>query len=86
MPMTTEWGRSTYCGSASCVETRQGPKWTTSTRSGGNGCVEVKTAHTIHVRDSKTDQSPILEFEPDQWRHFINAIRGGEFQPTSSGN
>ncbi len=66
--MTTEWGRSTYCGSASCVETRLGPAW------------------AVHVRDSKLADSPILQFGTGQWCDFVDAIRGGEFQPTSSGN
>ncbi|WP_406408345.1 DUF397 domain-containing protein [Streptomyces halstedii] len=49
--------------------------WFKSTYSGSSGdsCVEVATAPgTVHVRDSKDEQSPELTLSPASWSHFIS--------------
>jgi Domain of unknown function (DUF397) len=52
-------------------------QWKTSTRSGGNGCVEVMRIDNVRVRDSQTQDSPILAFHPEQWKAFIDDICAG---------
>jgi hypothetical protein len=50
--------------------------WRKSSHSGGgdNNCVEVAVANeTIGVRDSKSQQGPIMEFPKNQWRAFLDA-------------
>ncbi|MFJ9028008.1 DUF397 domain-containing protein [Streptomyces sp. NPDC102274] len=57
--------------------------WFKSSYSGSDGgdCVEVAAApHTVHVRDSKHVQGPILHFPTDHWNAFI-AFAGT--QPTT---
>lgn len=65
-----KWTRSSYCSSGSCIE------WSKSTYSGGSGCVETATpAGTVLVRDSKLTDSPVLAFDPDVWRAFVDGIK-----------
>lgn len=48
--------------------------WIKSSYSGvqGGDCVEVaRTPHTVHVRDSKDPEGPILRFTPDAWATFV---------------
>ncbi|MGW6286825.1 DUF397 domain-containing protein [Streptomyces sp. NPDC055107] len=48
--------------------------WFRSNYSGGDGdsCVEVATCpSTVHVRDSKLDESPQLALKPTTWSHFL---------------
>jgi hypothetical protein len=53
-------------------------RWHKSTHSGGNGCVQVaRPGGAVHVRDSKNPASPVLTFDPGQWRTFIDAVKGG---------
>ncbi len=68
------WTRTSKCANGSCVETY----WKKSTHSGGNGCVETRHTDTVQVRDSKLDNSPILQFHPTQWAEFIHAIKTGQ--------
>jgi hypothetical protein len=56
--------------------------WFKSTRSAGAGaCVEVAVTATgsIAVRDSKDPDGPMLRFETDAWRGFIESVRSGGF-------
>lgn len=49
--------------------------WLKSSYSGGEGgaCVEVATcAATIHVRDSKNTEGPMLTFAPTSWASFVS--------------
>ncbi|MFH9489716.1 DUF397 domain-containing protein [Streptomyces halstedii] len=49
--------------------------WFKSSYSGSSGddCVEVATAPgTVHVRDSKIEQSPELALSPTSWAHFVS--------------
>jgi hypothetical protein len=55
--------------------------WRKSSRSGGNTeCVEVRfTDRTVHVRDSKDQDGPVMHFSGPEWRAFLAAIRWREF-------
>ena len=42
----------------------------------GGDCIEVApTPHTVHVRDSKDPEGPILRFTPDAWSAFVAYAR-----------
>ncbi|WP_326796121.1 DUF397 domain-containing protein [Streptomyces sp. NBC_01808] len=42
----------------------------------GGDCIEVApTPHTVHVRDSKNPEGPILGFPPDAWAEFVAYAR-----------
>ncbi len=70
----TTWAISSRCSTNGCLTAR----WHISSRSGGNGCVEARQdGSVVQVKDSKDPQSPILEFAPETWAAFINAIRTG---------
>ncbi|WP_319460603.1 DUF397 domain-containing protein [Micromonospora sp. RTP1Z1] len=53
-----------------------GARWRKSTRSGSNGgaCVEVadNLPGVVGVRDSKDPTGPVLTFDPQTWRAFID--------------
>ncbi len=50
-----------------------------SDNSGGN-CVEVKsTGGVFAVRDTKSQESPILLFSATEWLAFTQGVRAGEF-------
>jgi hypothetical protein len=74
----TGWRRSSACNTNSCVEV-----WVKSSRSAGNGCVEVGTCDLapghVHVRDSKDPNGPRLTFTPVEWEAFLAGVRDGEF-------
>lgn len=54
--------------------------WKKSTRSGGNGCVEVNVAlPDVGVRDSKDPHSPVISFAPQSWRTFVEQVRAGQY-------
>ncbi|MEU3207241.1 DUF397 domain-containing protein [Streptomyces cyaneofuscatus] len=68
------WFKSTYSGGDgdSCVEVAL--EWHKSSYSGGSGdsCVEVAACpSTVHVRDSKIEESPQLALAPTTWTHFL---------------
>ncbi|MGW7288675.1 DUF397 domain-containing protein [Streptomyces sp. NPDC054847] len=49
--------------------------WFKSSYSGSSGdsCVEVATTpETVHVRDSKVEQSPRLAVSPASWTSFVS--------------
>jgi hypothetical protein len=56
-----------------------GAAWRKSTRSGSTGgnCVEVadNLPGVVYVRDSKDPDGPVLTFEPDAWRAFIEDVK-----------
>ncbi|BFP51426.1 DUF397 domain-containing protein [Streptomyces fimicarius] len=74
------WFKSSYSGGDgdSCVEVAL--EWHKSTYSGGSGddCVEVAACpSTVHVRDSKIEESPQLALAPAAWTHFLAyAVQG----------
>ncbi|MFB7598277.1 DUF397 domain-containing protein [Streptomyces sp. NPDC056160] len=50
-------------------------QWFKSSHSNPDGaaCVEVAhTPRTVHVRDSKTKQGPLLAFAAPQWSAFVS--------------
>jgi hypothetical protein len=54
--------------------------WRRSSRCGSNGCVEVATANgVIGVRDSKKADSPVLTFDAQEWRAFVDGVKNAEF-------
>jgi Domain of unknown function (DUF397) len=55
-------------------------RWFKSSRSSGNGaCVEVAyLAGAVAVRDSKDPAGPVLRFQAESWRAFVDAVRRGE--------
>ncbi|MEU4177874.1 DUF397 domain-containing protein [Streptomyces sp. NPDC026589] len=68
------WFKSSYSSGDgdSCVEVAM--EWHKSSYSGGSGddCVEVAACpSTVHVRDSKLDESPQLALAPAAWSHFL---------------
>ncbi|MDT0494401.1 DUF397 domain-containing protein [Streptomyces stephensoniae] len=74
------WFKSSYSGGSgdSCVEVAM--EWHKSTYSSGSGddCVEVAACpSTVHVRDSKIEESPQLALAPTAWTHFLSyAVQG----------
>jgi hypothetical protein len=57
-------------------------EWKKSSKSGANGgeCAEVRQHDdAVQVRDSKNPTGPVLTFDRDQWRAFIDAAKAGEF-------
>ncbi|MCX5377730.1 DUF397 domain-containing protein [Streptomyces sp. NBC_00091] len=64
------WFKSSYSGSegGDCLEVAVA--WRKSTHSGSNGgnCVEVAASpSTVHVRDSKIQDGPVLDLAPASW-------------------
>ncbi len=55
--------------------------WRKAKRSIGNGaCVEVAPAGTgFAVRDSKDPRGPILTYDAQSWRRFVEAAKNGRF-------
>ncbi|MGW0783981.1 DUF397 domain-containing protein [Streptomyces sp. NPDC002913] len=56
------------------------PIWTKSSHSSGDGgqCVEVAaTPSSVHVRDSKRPDGPVLTVGPDQWAAFVRMTARG---------
>ncbi|MFJ8494161.1 DUF397 domain-containing protein [Streptomyces sp. NPDC094038] len=54
-------------------------QWFKSSYSGSEGgnCVEVATSATVHVRDSKTPDGPILTVSPATWSEFLDRLTRG---------
>lgn len=54
--------------------------WRKSSRSGGGGCVEVRSTSTgVEVRDSKNISLPSIHVGQAAWSEFLLAIKAGEF-------
>ncbi len=74
-----KWFKSSYSGSegGQCLEVAAA--WRKSSYSGGDGdaCVEIATSPaTIHVRDSKVQDGPILDLAPASWAGLIGWVSG----------
>ncbi|MBA3905158.1 MAG: DUF397 domain-containing protein [Pseudonocardiales bacterium] len=55
--------------------------WVKATRSGSNGCVELRRHNgTIELRDTKdAGTGPVLRFTRDELAAFLDGARRGEF-------
>lgn len=76
------WRRSTRCGGGECVEVADLPTgWRTAHNCSDSACVEVSdpAGNTVGIRDSKRDDSPVLEFTRDAFADFIAGIKAGDF-------
>lgn len=53
-----------------------------SSHSGNGGCVEVAmSSHgDVLLRDSKSVDSPELQFNRKEWTAFLAGVHGGEFE------
>ncbi|SCK36459.1 protein of unknown function [Streptomyces sp. ScaeMP-e48] len=74
------WFKSSYSSGDgdSCVEVAL--EWHKSSYSGGSGddCVEVAACpSSVHVRDSKIEESPQLALAPAAWTHFLSYAAQG---------
>ncbi|KIF01441.1 toxin [Streptomyces sp. RSD-27] len=79
--MSTEltWFKSSYSGSegGACLE--MAVAWRKSSYSGDEGgqCVEVATTPTtVHVRDSKVEDGPVLDLGPASWAALTGWVSG----------
>ncbi len=55
-------------------------QWWKSSRSGTSGCLEFhRSPEKVFIRDSKDRTGPVLEFDPEAWAAFIDAVKRGEF-------
>ncbi|AUH42795.1 DUF397 domain-containing protein [Streptomyces sp. CMB-StM0423] len=64
--------------------TDPGVSWFKSSYSSQDGgdCIEVApTPHTVHVRDSKDPEGPILRFTPDAWTRFVALVVATDQEP-----
>ena len=53
--------------------------WIKSSYSGdeGGNCLEIATdEHSVHLRDSKTPDGPVLSLAPTTWHHFTHTLTG----------
>ena len=57
-----------------------GDVWLTSSFCGTSTCVQAATIRgMVAIRDSKIQDSPVLEFSKDEFRAFVKGIKAGEF-------
>ncbi|MEU2390632.1 DUF397 domain-containing protein [Streptomyces sp. NPDC007369] len=73
------WRKSSYSGSdgGNCLEV--GIAWRKSSRSTeqGDACVEVAACPgTVHVRDSKVTDGPVLDLAPAAWAALTGWVAG----------
>lgn len=74
------WFKSTFSSNGDCVEV-----FRKSTFSGPDGsCVEVQRMATdqvggAYVRDSKSHNGPVLQFNESEWQAFIKGVKDGQF-------
>ncbi|GIF74144.1 DUF397 domain-containing protein [Asanoa siamensis] len=61
-------------------ETSEDLTWRKSSQSLNGDCVEVASLPgAVAVRDSKNPDGAILRFSRSEWRAFLEAATGGEF-------
>ncbi|MGH3313744.1 MAG: DUF397 domain-containing protein [Streptomyces sp.] len=84
--MMTEltWRKSTHSDASGgdCVEVATEWRKSTHSDSGGGDCVEVAaTPATVHVRDSKRTDGPVLRLDPRAWGGFLARLAAREAGP-----
>ncbi|MET7675819.1 DUF397 domain-containing protein [Streptomyces seoulensis] len=80
MTSTLRWFKSSYSdgGGGQCVETAYTWHKSSYSDSQGGQCVEVASCPaTIHVRDSKQSDGPLLAVTPSAWTTFLTDARRG---------
>ncbi|MFI8349029.1 DUF397 domain-containing protein [Streptomyces sp. NPDC085596] len=80
MTSTLRWFKSSYSDSTGghCVETAYTWRKSSYSDSQGGQCVEVASCpDTIHVRDSKQSNGPLLAVTPTAWTAFLTDARQG---------
>jgi predicted secreted Zn-dependent protease len=57
-----------------------GADWRRSARCANGSCVAVAvTEQFVGMRDTKSWNGPVLEFDQESWRAFVAGVRNGEF-------
>ncbi|MFF7967430.1 DUF397 domain-containing protein [Streptomyces sp. NPDC007903] len=80
MTSTLRWFKSSYSDSTGgqCVETAYTWHKSSYSDSTGGNCIEVASCPTtIHVRDSKQTDGPLLAVTPTAWTTFLTDARRG---------
>ncbi|MFJ3663252.1 DUF397 domain-containing protein [Streptomyces sp. NPDC090119] len=80
MTSTLRWFKSSYSdgGGGNCIETAYTWHKSSYSDSTGGNCVEVAPCTTtIHVRDSKQTDGPLLAVTPTAWTTFLMDARRG---------
>jgi hypothetical protein len=54
-------------------------EWRRASRCTNGGCVEVKTGEEISIRSSKHPNGSVVNYDRDEWRAFVEAVKAGEF-------
>ncbi|MFK0258013.1 DUF397 domain-containing protein [Streptomyces sp. NPDC090445] len=77
--VAVDWRKSTYSTEqgGACLEVAVA--WRKSSHSGSDGgaCVEVATCPgTVHVRDSKVTDGPVLDLAPAAWAALTGWVAG----------
>jgi hypothetical protein len=74
--MPTDWAKSSYSMTDSCVEWRK-----SSYSTMGDACVETRTdVDGVEVRNSKRPDAGSVQFTNDEWRAFTAGVKAGEFE------
>ena len=62
---------------------RAGPRFRTSSFSGGDNCVEVARLEdgSVAVRHSRSATAGGLVFAEDEWAAFVAGVKNGDFDP-----
>ncbi|MGV9319687.1 DUF397 domain-containing protein [Streptomyces sp. NPDC003660] len=80
MTSNLRWFKSSYSDSTGgqCVEAAYNWHKSSYSDSTGGNCVEVAPCtSTIHVRDSKQSDGPLLAVTPSAWTTFLTDARRG---------
>ncbi|MEU5533313.1 DUF397 domain-containing protein [Streptomyces sp. NPDC020362] len=74
MTSTLQWFKSSYSNDSGgeCLETAYTWRKSSYSDASGGNCVEIAPCpQTIHVRDSKTPDGPLLAVSPAAWAGFL---------------
>ncbi|MFD8415871.1 MULTISPECIES: DUF397 domain-containing protein [unclassified Streptomyces] len=79
MSTTLTWFKSSYSGSegGNCVEVAVAWQKSSHSTEQGGACVEVAACPgTVHVRDSKVTDGPVLDLAPATWTALTGWVAG----------